>query len=370
VGGVQVLYLTEESITFSGSLVRGGAILVRNVVEGLRERGHDVHLIDWGGGVERPYQHTVDPGVRFVLGPTRTYRRAVDVGRREDVDVVVSKTRKTYLPGLLAARRLGVPHVVHVGSLPEPTGSGALARLDAASFAGRLGLPHDGYLVVCEAIAAALERRGVPRDRVYDVKNAVDAERFRPDGDADLDAVGVDLPDPPLVGYVGGLHDYKGVLDLADAVDRTTESFALAVAGDGPERETLADRLDAPHAVLGPVPYEQMPALYRALDVLVLPSHTEGLPRVVLEAGASGAAVLASDVGGVGEVVEDGETGVLVPPRRPDALAAALDDLVADPDRRERYATTARERMADHYSWACLYDRHERAFDAVVDAAE
>lgn len=363
---MRVLYLTEEAISFDGALVRGGAIHVRQVVEGLRERGHDVHLIDWRGDGDRPYHHSLAPATRFVVGPAATYRRAVGVGRREGVDVVVSKTRKTYLPGLLAARRLGVPHAVHVGTLPEPAGDGLAARLDNASFVARLRLPHDGYLAVCEAVGEALHRRGVAPNRIHHVGNAVDVDRFHPDGTATLPPALADaLPDGPLVGYVGGLHAYKGIADLAAAVDRATEPFSLVVTGDGPERAALRSRLDDRHVLLGAVDYAHMPALYRELDLLVLPSHTEGLPRVVLEAQASGTPVVATAVGGVPEVVEDGETGVLVPPRAPAELADGIDGLLADPDARVAMSAAARDRVVDAFDWPALYDRYEAALSSL-----
>lgn len=365
---MRVLYLTEEAIDFSGPLVRGGAIHVRNVVEGLRERCHDVVLVDWNGDAEGPDHHSLSPPTRFVVGPAATFRRAVAVGRRQDVDVVVSKTRKTYLPGWLAARRLGVPHVVHVGTMPEPSRDGVLPTLDNASFVARLKLPHDGYLVVCEAVGDALRERGVADGKVYTVGNAVDAERFRPDATATLPrTVASALPEGPLVGYVGGLYAYKGTDDLAAAVERAGAAFSLVVVGDGPERSTLASRLDDRNVLLGAVDYEHMPALYRALDLLVVPSHTEGLPRVVLEAQASGTPVVATAVGCVPEVVDDGETGLLVPPRAPRVLADGVDRLLADPEEADRLAAAARDRVTESFAWSALYDRYEAALKSLVE---
>ncbi|ERG94885.1 MAG: hypothetical protein J07HQW2_01327 [Haloquadratum walsbyi J07HQW2] len=77
---MRILYLTEEPITFSGTMVRGGQIHVSKVVEGLRDRGHDVHLIDWNNRPEREYQHSIAPRSRFLIDPIRTLQRAVSVG--------------------------------------------------------------------------------------------------------------------------------------------------------------------------------------------------------------------------------------------------------------------------------------------------
>lgn len=371
---MRVLYLTEEAITFSGTLVRGGAIHVRNVVEGLRERGHAVHLVDWNPAPERPYQHSVAPRVRPVEGAVRTLRRALQVGRREGVDVVVSKTRKTYLPGLVAARRLGVPHVPHVGSsLDAVAGAGALDRLDAGLFDLRLRAPHDAYLVVCQYLARQLHDRGVPENRVHDVRNAVDTDRFHPDADVippeGLERAREVAGDGLLVSYVGGLHGYKGLFDLAAALGRCEADVTAVLAGDGPAREDLAGAFrehGADAVFLGSVSYEQVPAVYLGSDAFVLPSHTEGLPRVLLEAGACARPAVATRVGGVPEVLVDGETGRLVEPRAPDALAAALADLAGDTGECARLGANARAAVVESFSWPELYDRYERALDAVV----
>lgn len=363
---VNILFLTEEPITFSGTMVRGGQIHVRNVVEGLWERGHNVHLIDWNAEPERPFQHSVAPRIRFAVDPVRTFRQAVSVGRDTDVDIVVSKTRKTYLPGFAAAQWLGVPHVVHVGSSPETVGESTLDRVDDLSVITRLKAPHDGYFVVCESIADDLERLGIGPERIFDVKNAVDTDRFHPD------EVPVKLDDrfrrkieevtggTFSLGFVGGLYSYKGLDDLARALEATETDCGLVVAGDGPERRRLQRRIGDRAAFLGPVPYEQIPALYHRIDALVLPSHTEGLPRVVLEAQATGTPVIATRVGGLPEIVDHEETGLLVDARDPDGLAAAIDQLHSDPELRAQIGESGRQAVVESYSWESMYDRYDR----------
>jgi len=371
-GNVRVLYLTEEAISFTEPLVRGGAIHVRNVVEGLWERGNDTFLVDWNDSPHREFQYSIDPRTRFVAGPLLTMRQAIDVGRVQTVDVVVSKTRKTYLPGWLAARRLGVPHVVHVGSsLDRPT-AGLADRLSMASFRARLGVSHDGYFVVCAHIADQLRARGVDDERIYDVKNAVDTDRFHPtDVPEPLDErfreqLATVADDRFRLGYVGGLQPYKGLADLADALDDAGSDPAVIVAGDGPERDRLEAQFGAAGTFLGSVPYEQVPALYHEFDAFALPSHTEGLPRVVLEAQATGTPVIATRVGGVPEVITDGETGLLREVGDRDGLADAIDRLAVDAAERDRLGTAGRQAVESEYAWDALYDRYERFLQEVV----
>ncbi|MFC7213393.1 glycosyltransferase family 4 protein [Saliphagus sp. GCM10025334] len=368
---MRILYLTEEPISFSNAMVRGGAIHVRNVVSGLRKRGHDVYLLDWNSEPERSFQVSVDPRSRFVEGPLRTLIRAIRIGRRHAIDIVISKTRKTYLPGLLTARSLGVPHVVHVGSSLDPPVESLFGRMDLASFKMRLRAPHDGYFVVCDYIGSQLQSYGVNGGRIFNVRNAVDVDRFNPE------------PVPvPLssrferrigesesgfrLGYVGGLQPYKGLADLAAALELTDTDCELIVAGDGPERTHLEQIFGETATFLGSVPYEQIPSLYHEFDAFVLPSHTEGLPRVILEAQATATPVVATRVGGIPEIVQDDETGLLCDPHRPDQLATAIDRLATAKRERERLGENGRTVVEKGFSWDELYDRYERSLRQVI----
>jgi glycosyltransferase involved in cell wall biosynthesis len=172
--------------------------------------------------------------------------------------------------------------------------------------------------------------------------------------------------DELCLGYIGGLHEYKGVFDLAAAIERCGAPVGLLVAGDGPACARLEARLGDRARFLGSVAYERMPAVYAAMDVCVLPSHTEGLPRVVLEAQAAGTPMIATRVGGVPEVIADGETGLLCPPHAPAELAAAIETLAGDADERSRLARRGRATVETNRTWANLYDRYERALTAVV----
>jgi glycosyltransferase involved in cell wall biosynthesis len=371
---MRVLYLTEERITHGDPLVRGGAIHVQRVCAGLSDRGHDVLLVDWNDDPADETALSVAPRLRVADGALRTLLRTLEVCRTTDVDAIVSKTRKTYHAGWLAGQLLDVPHVVHVGSSLDRPASGLDDRFSMAWFGALLSLPHDGYLVVCEHVADQLAARGVDRSRIYDVGNAVDTERFHPDrvptrlDDAFLDLLCGDSGNEGTftLGFIGGIHDYKGVHDLAAAIDGVEADVRLVVAGDGPAKDAFAAALGDRGVFLGSVPYEQIPALYHQLDGFVLPSHTEGLPRVVLEAQATGTPVVATAVGGVPDVVTDGETGLLCPPRDPRKFSAALGRLVADEQLRERLQTAGRRQVEASFTWESLYDRYEQALEAVV----
>ncbi len=163
---------------------------------------------------------------------------------------------------------------------------------------------------------------------------------------------GVELPaevgeeaEPPEVLYAGRLSEEKGVLELVAA----TDGMNLVVAGDGPLRVRMP-------AARGFVPHDELEALYARAAVVACPSRREGFGVACLEAMAHGRPVVAGDVGGLRDLVVDGETGYLVPPRDVAALRAALERLLADRELRRRLGAAGRERARTHFSWAAVTD--------------
>lgn len=173
-----------------------------------------------------------------------------------------------------------------------------------------------------------------------------------------------------VVGYVGRLTEQKGV-DILIAAVRGEADWELVIAGDGPERahlEELAAANSVPASLLGTVPHDELPALYRRFDVLVVPSRPapgvlEQFGRVAVEAMSTGIPVVASALGALPEVV--GEAGVLVPPEDVDALAAALRALAADPDRRQHLGRLGRERSRQ-FSWPQVASAHLELYEKVL----
>src|ERR671937_272842 len=175
------------------------------------------------------------------------------------------------------------------------------------------------------------------------------AEAARRCGARDVRTIpnGVDLPastgaeaEPAEVLFVGRLSPEKGIEELVAA----TQGMSLVVAGDGPLRHLVPE-------ALGFVPHDELGGLYDRAAVVVCPSHREGLPLCVLEAMAHGRPVVASAVGGIPELVEDGVTGFLVEPGDVAGLRAAIERLLADPMLRRRLGRAARKRVAERCSW-------------------
>ena len=159
-------------------------------------------------------------------------------------------------------------------------------------------------------------------------------------GGVEIPATVAEPEEPPHVLYAGRLSSEKGVVQLAEAA----RDLPLVVAGDGP----LRDRLPR---TLGWVPHDRLLRLYERAAVVVCPSLREGFGVSCAEAMAHGRPVVASAVGGLRDLVVDGETGLFVPPGDVAALRAALERLLADGELRRRLGAAARARAAEHFSW-------------------
>jgi len=163
---------------------------------------------------------------------------------------------------------------------------------------------------------------------------------------------GVDVPDdvgdedePPFVLYAGRLSPEKGVLELVEAAN----GIPLVVVGDGP----LRDRVPGAR---GFVPHDELLRLYARAAVVAVPSHREGFGVVCAEAMAHARPVVASAVGGLLDLVADGETGLHVPAGDVPALRGALERLLADRELRRRLGEAGRERVRERFSWAAVTD--------------
>jgi glycosyltransferase involved in cell wall biosynthesis len=176
---------------------------------------------------------------------------------------------------------------------------------------------------------------------------------------------GVELPEavgeeaePPEILFAGRLSREKGIVELVEAARGRT----LVVAGDGPLRSQVP-------GALGWVPPSDLASLYARAAVVACPSHREGFGLACAEAMAHGRAVVAADVGGLRDLVVDGETGLLVPPRDAGALRDALERLLADPELRRRLGANARERVRELCSWPQVIDATLASYDDALRRA-
>ena len=210
----------------------------------------------------------------------------------------------------------------------------------------------------------------IDASKVHVVLNGIDTELWQPrEGDV-LDKLGVDKQ-RPIVAFVGRITRQKGVKHLLQAVRKFDPDIQLVLCAGAPdtpeiaaETEALVDELRAQRDgifwVKDMLPRNEVQQIYSGADVFVCPSIYEPLGIVNLEAMACGTAVVASNVGGIPEVVVDGETGVLVPYDATATaafeadLAAAVNDVAADKERAANFGRAGRERAIRDFSWATI----------------
>ncbi|HEX2054828.1 MAG TPA: glycosyltransferase family 4 protein [Actinomycetota bacterium] len=271
-------------------------------------------------------------------------------------------TGRENFDGARAARRAGVPVVIQTQHLPwlmrDPRKRNRLVQALE---------PVDHVIAVSEAQRKTYERVGLPQDRFTTIPNGIRPRRDALGRLAARQALGLE-PDQLVVLVIGRLTDAKGQTYLVQAVPSLVRRFpnlAVVLLGRGPSREHLL-RQAAALAVSGTVrlagyrPDARL--LLDAADVFVLPSQQEGMPLAVLEAMDAGIPVVATNVIGTSEVVVDGETGILVPPRNPKALAAAIEELLSDTGRRRLVGAAGRRWYLERFTASRMADETARVY--------
>ena len=342
----------------------------------LARRGHAVTII---GGVGK--RRELAPGVRVLMFPfLDRYRfQALPLLRRAYAEAKLLERLSlaiAALPELIA----GGYDIIHIQK-PYDLGPALLARRFGGARVvlgchGEDFYPGDTLLapridaaVSCSRFNArtVATRYGFEPTVVF---NGIDTNLFRPTA-PDPDIVRTD--GTPLLLWVGRLQPWKGV-DVALHALQEIPRAHLMIVGDGETRadlERLAQGLGLAERVhfLGALPRERLPSIYAAADLLLATSFaSETFGIGLVEAQACGLPVVASRFGGFPEVIDEGRTGLLVPPRDPVALAAAVRSLIDDLERRRAMADAA-PGWAAQFAWCAVVDRIEAVYDATVRAA-
>jgi starch synthase len=354
----------------------------------------EVEVHCWGDSTgpdaEGVTRHAADPGLAGANDAVRSL--SVDLAMAAatgDCDVVHSHTWYANLGGHLAKLLHGVPHVMTAHSL-EPLRPWKAEQLGGgyavSGWAERTATEAaDAVIAVSHGMRADILScyPALDPDRVRVVHNGIDSALYRPDpGTGVLRRLGI-ADDRPYVLFVGRITRQKGVphlLRAARSLDPGTQLVLCAGAPDTPEidrefRELVEELRQLRDGVLWVpqmLPRPEVVQLLSHAAAFVCPSVYEPLGIVNLEAMACGAPVVASAVGGIPEVVADGETGVLVPyePHDPQAfesaLAAALNSVVADPAVRRRMGAAGRQRAAGQFGWDAVARRTLRVYEEIV----
>jgi glycosyltransferase involved in cell wall biosynthesis len=373
------------------------------IAKGVAARGHEVHIVaPWHPLVTRK---PIEDDVRFHFYKYAPLRSLNVFGYAAAMKADVSLKSAAFLAaplaiaaGWRAARKVARRHratIMH-GHWVIPGGVTAAAaapdvplvislhgsdvyvaeRLRAAGMAASAAFRRAGFVTACSAdLASRAVALGADSSRLAVVPYGVDPTRFRPDRAAST-RVRRELQVPadvPLVAAAGRLVRKKGFEYLIEAFVQVPHGV-LALAGGGTLEHELRARaasagLGDRIRFLGDRSQDDVAALFAAADLIATPSvrdasgNVDGLPNAVMEALASGTALVTTTAGGIGSVVEDERTALVVPEGDASRLAAAINRGLADPALRERVGTAARELMKTRFGWGRTAEQFESAYE-------
>ncbi|MGA3058018.1 MAG: glycosyltransferase family 4 protein [Candidatus Limnocylindrales bacterium] len=322
----------------------------------LRARGHTVVPIDLSGRERSPLQR---------IGAFRDLRRAMAAVAHARLGLIAIHGVPD---GILATGVRGLhPVVLHAwGHDVTAETSGLRGRVRGHQQRG-LFRAADAATATSQFLADVLARRFGVRAEV--IPFGIDTDRFGPAG-------GARRPGPVRIGFVkwrlGAKYGPDVLVEALGLLPAGTD-FEVTFAGDEGLRPMLEARLGELNLTdkvrfIGRLPNSEVATLLSGLDILAMPSRREEWGVAAAEASASGLAVVATRVGGIPEIVVDGETGLLVPPEDPAALAKALERLIADPGLRSRLGRAGRRRIEELFRWEGCVDRMELVYRRAVEA--
>src|SRR3954464_5185679 len=376
--------------------VYGGAgVHVEHLVAALRSlpAGPELDVHCFGGPRADALGHQGPPGLAGANGALQAVGVDVEIaGALAGVDLVHSHTWYANTAGLLSALVHGAPHVITAHSL-EPRRPWKADQL-GGGYRLSSWVERTAYLAADAVVAVSHGMRDdvlsvypeLDPARVHVIHNGVDAEAYKPVHAPDVvRSLGVD-PDRPYALFVGRITRQKGLPHLLAAAEQLPPEAGQLVlcagAADTPsERQQVADAVAALQArrsgvvwIEAMLPREQLVPLITGAPGFVVPSGYEPLGIVNLEAARPGTAVVASDVGGIPEVVDDGRTGLLVHYDSTDVaafesgLAARITELLADPDRAATMGAAGRERVLAEFGWPAIAQQTVEVYSSVLSA--
>ena len=397
-----VVMVTTSYPRFPGD---GVGSFIEPIAKGVAARGHEVHLVaPWHPSITR---QPVEDGVHFHF-----FRYAPTAGLNVfgyatglHADTALRPAAWAIAPvatiaGCAAARRVAAARRATVMHGHWVIPGGAIAALAARGLplvvslhgsdvfvaerhpligrVARAVFARAGWVTACsDDLRTRALALGADPARTETLPYGVDTARFAPDADA-RSAVrrALGIGEAPLIVTAGRLVSKKGFEYLIDAMARlltARPSIELVIAGGGDLGTALAARarqLGLPQCrLIGDRPQHEIARLVAAADVVAVPSirddagNVDGLPNFALEALASGTPVVATTAGGLPQVIADGRTGRLVPERDAAALAVAIEEVLASPDRGRAMGAAARARVAAAFGWTRVAERFEAAYD-------
>jgi glycosyltransferase involved in cell wall biosynthesis len=294
----------------------------------------------------------------------RAVRQIEEYIQEDEVDLVHTHGYKADLYGYLAAWRCHKPVVATCHNWV-----GGTAALGIYNHLDRMALKKFNALAaVSDAVAQRLLAFGVPPEKIKTIANGIDVTVFERAQPLPL------LKDEGsiVVGVVARLDLQKGFEYLLRAARELCKMFPglkIVIAGEGPDRSAIEEMIEQyglQSSVVLAGQQSNMPAVYAAMDIFVLPSLNEGLPMTVLEAMAASKPVIATRVGAIPSVIRDGENGLLVAPKDSEGLRNAVASLLNDPERRRRLGDQAHTWVSQNYTSEAMALKYREMYEEVL----
>jgi glycosyltransferase involved in cell wall biosynthesis len=312
----------------------------------------------------------LDGGVRGGFRSPSTVLSVIKLARlmrRAHADIVHNYLLRANVLGAMAARLARVPIVL---SSKRGCHERRGFELAGARISNRLA---DRVTANAEAVREFVhENEGCPKEKMVVIPSGVDTDRFQPLAPGNYKArLGLD-PEGPVIGIVTRMRVRKGVEEFLQAMTAVRERFPRAqavIVGEVSLDDDL-QRLVASNGLAGSLHLlgrrSDIPEVLAAFDLFVLSSHDEGMSNAILEAMAMELPVVATDVGGTGEVVRHGASGLLVPPKRPEPLAAAICEVLSNGGRARDMGELGRQIVVERFSARAMVRQMERLYGELL----
>jgi PEP-CTERM/exosortase A-associated glycosyltransferase len=347
--------------------------------------GVDYYRLDWPAFYVLPKPHAV-PLLKQAACVAELTKQLTRLAAELKVDLI--HAHSPALNGLAAARaarQLGLPCLYEVRYYEEDAAvdRGKL-RFNSPLYRLSRGLEWealrraDRVVTICEALREDLIARGLPGHKLFQAPNGVDTQTFTPREPAQELLTRYGLQGQTVLGFIGSFYLYEGLEILLEAFLQLLNQRAdvkLLLAGEGEVETSLRQRIPSnqqAHIIFaGKIPHTQIQDFYSVMDVLVYPRVRSRLtelttPLKPLEAMSMQRAVIGSNLGGLRELVHDGETGWLVEPENVEALTACMARLVANPHERQALAQRAREFVVRERDWVRIVERYFEIYGGLL----
>jgi glycosyltransferase involved in cell wall biosynthesis len=375
-----ILAKDEISILFviDGLEFGGGERVFLQLASGLKDRYQILVATNTNGRFGHELKNlqiqtfSVEMGRQLALKPIRQIR---DIILQNRITLVHSQGARADFFARISGKIADSHHIICTVAMPVEGFNVSPLRKIAYRFLDLLsGHYVDRFIVVSESLKRILtEGRGIPAQRVVRIYNGIEVDQYHPDlKETGLRSNWGISPTAPLIGAIGRMVWQKGFEFLIRAMPNVISASPgtrLLVVGDGPlriELETLAKQLKVFDKIVFTGFRSDVSRILSTIDILAVPSVLEGFPMITLEGMAMAKPIVASQIQGITEQLEDGKQAILVPPKKPDALADAILKLIQDTEFAFRLRMAARRKVENYFSVEKMVSETEKVYLSVL----